>query len=434
MLLSFLRWADVDPTGRPFDPAPAAAIALRHVRAAVGGDLGRRTPIAGVERDDVEAAIARELVVAYGPWAAAWSWSPSEPGDGGPVPGWCCARDSVLADGDRDARATIERVVAAVTALRALLEELAARFAELRAAAAGLPLERGVEHAAAALLPLVLERTGAEDAWYRTFCRFLAWYVETLGGEPEALAVIDDVVGGRFASWITPDAGVAAEACRALGDAVGRALVDEAVDDAQPAWRALRGHAFGAGPSPGARVEVSGDAHRAFIDHVDRARDPVRAERMLAALAACRASAARGEPLTFDRLAAWQGLVLGLDDGAAPFRSAPAYARAGRVHYELGHRTRGLFEAALAEAGSAEPVAVRAARAYLDVCFFHPFADGNARSARLAVDHVVTSAGLALHAVEPVFVVARAADDRRGAFCLAWAIELLLGPRADQAV
>ena len=72
-------------------------------------------------------------------------------------------------------------------------------------------------------------------------------------------------------------------------------------------------------------------------------------------------------------------------------------------------------------------VAVRAARVYLDVCYFHPFVDGNARAARLALDHVITRAGLALHAVEPLFVVARAADDGRGAWGLAYSIEYLLG-------
>ena len=68
-----------------------------------------------------------------------------------------------------------------------------------------------------------------------------------------------------------------------------------------------------------------------------------------------------------------------------------------------------------------------AARVYLDVCYFHPFVDGNARAARLALDHVITRAGLAQHAVEPLFVVARAADDGRGAWGLAYSIEYLLG-------
>ena len=66
----------------------------------------------------------------------------------------------------------------------------------------------------------------------------------------------------------------------------------------------------------------------------------------------------------------------------------------------------------------------------LDVCFFHPFEDGNARAARLARDHVLTRAGLGLHAVEPLFVVSRAAGDERGAWWLAYVVEYFMGPVA----
>ncbi|WP_189912906.1 Fic family protein, partial [Streptomyces albogriseolus] len=41
----------------------------------------------------------------------------------------------------------------------------------------------------------------------------------------------------------------------------------------------------------------------------------------------------------------------------------------------------------------------RAARAYLDICFFHPFDDGNARSAFLALVFVLAREGVALEAV-----------------------------------
>lgn len=88
----------------------------------------------------------------------------------------------------------------------------------------------------------------------------------------------------------------------------------------------------------------------------------------------------------------------------------------------------GRFEAALDEANDLRvAAATRAAKAYLDVCFFHPFEDGNARAARLVLDHVLMRAGLALHAVEPVFVVSRAADDPRGAWGLAYVIDHLAG-------
>ena len=421
-----LRWVDVDPATHPFDGGTAAvAIAAQHVHAAaIGGDRRARD----VDRDQLERAIDRGLVARYGAWVAGWNWAASEPGGGGPIRGWCCARDSVLPGDDRDPQATVDRVAGAVGELRALLEELARRFAELRAATASLPLERGLEHAAADLLPLVLAWTGAEDAWYGTFARVLAWYVESFGGEPEAFAAIAEVVGGRFASWVAPTAEVAAATCAAVGDAIALALIDDAVHDALPAWRATRARAFTHAPAARPYPPLDGDAHDRYIDGPERARDPVRAARMAAALAACRASAARGEPLTFARLADWQALALGT--ARAGFRTAAAYARGGRVCYQLGDRTHAEFEAALADADAPAPVAVRAARVYLDVCFFHPFDDGNARAARLALDHVLTRAGLGLASVEPVFVIARAADDAGGAYGLAWAIDYLLGQRS----
>ena len=151
---------------------------------------------------------------------------------------------------------------------------------------------------------------------------------------------------------------------------------------------------------------------------------------MAAALLACRASADRGEPLTFERLAAWQAVVLG---GEVAFRTADAWAKGGRERYSLAEDTPRRFAAALEEADRPSvPLPVRAARAYLDVCFFHPFEDGNARASRLALDFVVTRAGRALHAVEPLFVVARSASDARGAWALAWLVERFLAARVDE--
>jgi len=62
---------------------------------------------------------------------------------------------------------------------------------------------------------------------------------------------------------------------------------------------------------------------------------------------------------------------------------------------------------------------------YLDVGFLHPFEDGNARAAWLALDHVLTRAGLGPRAVEPLFGISRAADDARGAWCFASMVDHL---------
>ena len=43
----------------------------------------------------------------------------------------------------------------------------------------------------------------------------------------------------------------------------------------------------------------------------------------------------------------------------------------------------------------------------MDICFFHPFENANARAARLALEYVLTANGLALVAAEPVFLFPR---------------------------
>ncbi|WP_324610562.1 MULTISPECIES: Fic family protein [unclassified Streptomyces] len=45
------------------------------------------------------------------------------------------------------------------------------------------------------------------------------------------------------------------------------------------------------------------------------------------------------------------------------------------------------------------PLTARAARAYLDICFFHPFDDGNARAALLTLLFVLARESVALDSV-----------------------------------
>jgi hypothetical protein len=236
--------------------------------------------------------------------------------------------------------------------------------------------------------------------------------------------VVADVVSGQFSSWIAPDEATARKACAAIGAAV--APLDAI------GWLRIRPGVFGnftsvVGTPP--RSPVLADGHERFIEQVDRLRDPTRADRIASALELCRDSARRGLRLTFDQLAEWQAVVLG---GAAPaaFRTGPAYAKGGREMYAIKADTQRRFEAALDDAhGHPDHAVVRAARAYLDVCFFHPFDDGNARAARLALDHVLTAAGLALHAAEPLFTVPRGAGDVEGTQAFARALEQLVGLR-----
>lgn len=425
MIVHYARWSDLAPGVHPFDPelarAPLSALVLEAAR------------VEEPDREVLAQEIHRLLLTHHGAWAGGWSWAASEPGGGGPVRGWCCPRDSVLRDDDPGPLATVDRALAALADWRGYLELLTAQFAELRAEAASLSLDAAVERAAARLLPLVLERTGAEDAWYATFTLSLCWFLDDLVGEQDSehtKELVSKVVSGRFSSWITPDDATARETFTELGAAVASA--DPPVRDALAEWLRIRPTAFTSLLPHGPAGPVPADGHERFIDEVDRRRDPVRADRMASALVLCRDSARRGMRLTLDQLAEWHAVVVGASS-PSEFRTAPAYAKSGRDRYDINPDTQRRFEAALADAHGgpdSHSVAIRAARVYLDVCFFHPFFDANARCARLALDHVLTSSGYALHAAEPVFIVSRGADDRRGAWALAYMLDQLIGPRA----
>ncbi|MER6676047.1 Fic family protein [Streptomyces sp. NPDC000983] len=157
----------------------------------------------------------------------------------------------------------------------------------------------------------------------------------------------------------------------------------------------------------------------------DHARDPDRAARLLAALDRAREDATSPAPLTFAVLADWQRLVLDVPE--APFRRHPAHAKAGRERYGTGPDLPARLDACLTEAETDPlPVTARAARAYLDVCFFHPFEDGNARSAFLTLTFLLARAGVTLDQVGPVRRLQRRADDPEGALALADLLAVLI--------
>lgn len=129
--------------------------------------------------------------------------------------------------------------------------------------------------------------------------------------------------------------------------------------------------------------------------------------------------------MDFDLLMSWQRAVLEVAD--APFRDGPAFAKDGRERYGLAPDTPARFARCLAASQGRElPVAARAARVYLDVCFFHPFADGNARSALLASAFVMVADGVVLDEVGPLAQVRRPADDVEGAAGLANLLVVLI--------
>ncbi|MFI6449751.1 Fic family protein [Kitasatospora sp. NPDC050543] len=171
------------------------------------------------------------------------------------------------------------------------------------------------------------------------------------------------------------------------------------------------------------RVPPDRDGFRSWCEGPVRRRDPIRAERLLAAHALARADAACRAPLNFALLAGWQREVFG--EAEAPFRVNDAYAKAGRERYGLTPRTQADFAFCLRETtGPDIPLAARAARAYLDVAFFHPFTDGNARAALLTLVHILAREDIVLPEVG-LLQTTRYADDPAGAADLATLIGVL---------
>jgi prophage maintenance system killer protein len=387
------------------------------------------TPPASVQREREHLAIALErgLVARFGPWASGFVWSATEPGGGGLVTQWCCAADSLRLRDEASVVWSIEKVRAALLDWHHVLRELDRRFVTLETGVAGLDLARAAERAAPELAAFVAARTDASDAWYRTFATVLRWFLERLGHRSAAIThAIHEVSSGVFSSWCAPSDEDVGEVAARLADALApHAAKDAQSADALAQWLEIRSRAFRSPIRAPRREPVLHDGHLAYVVSRDRARDPARADRMLAAIDAVRASADAAEALTLERLAAWTSLALG---EAACLRTSDAFAKAGRERYGRPSRQTTAIERALADARTRETPTVRAARVYLDVCFFHPFDDGNARAARLALDHVLTSAGLALHVADPVFALARAADDE-GAWWLAQVLAQLVGDR-----
>ena len=140
--------------------------------------------------------------------------------------------------------------------------------------------------------------------------------------------------------------------------------------------------------------------------------------RLLTAYEDVRREVVTGANLTPDLLSRWNRIIRGVP--VAAFRRAPAYAKNGREWYGLHADTEDRFASCLAETADREtPVTARAARVYLDVAFFHPYDDGNARLAGLVLQFVLLRGSVELDEIAPILTTVRRADDAGGAADLA---------------
>jgi hypothetical protein len=420
-----LTWTDVDPDRHPF--APDTVLDVVRAVAPAGGvpapyryDPTRRFDHAAHDaRWNWQRAMTIALAAHYGDWARGWTAQiAGHTADGALILRWSGAQDSITTPEE-----TLGAVAGALLDWRMFLEDLAEIFtrhlplpAEPRAASAAW------EATTASLVATVAARSGADEHWYPVCALALKWFLtvaEVPGEDHDAL--IDTAIGGRFWSSVSPLGAEVADAAESLAAALTG--ITPPPDDAWPdTWPQVRQ----AARWEHATEHVSGPARTArdgIAEHLSRQKYTT--DRILAALDLVRTDVVEGGPLTFARLEAWQRKVLAV--AAAPFRTTPAWALAGRERYAYLDELPQAFEACLAEATDpAVPLPSRAARVYLDVLHFHPFADGNARSAALALYYVLAREGVVLDRAAPLLMTRWPAADPHGAEGLARLVALLI--------
>ncbi|MFJ4985823.1 Fic family protein [Streptomyces sp. NPDC088732] len=429
-----LSWDEVDPARHPFDSASANRV-VRSLGPA------RRVP----RRPDVPAgdavldawrwnearpwadAMSHALVKTYGRWVVGWRWAHDEEDfDGGPVGSWRGAAGSITTPEE-----TVARVVASLCEWREWLESLAEKFEAYALEPAAVEDQRILwECAARNLILYVTDRTGCGSAWYGHCRQVLTWFLSHWGVRPGIAGdLVDRAIGGRFLSWTGPDAALVADVAERLALSLwpqdGKWLPEPATPDHLERWLAVREAVSWEAARDGASegpVSPSRDGAAEDIRVFDGALDPDREKGLLDALALARFDAARSAPLDFALLRGWQQHVLHTPQPPA-FRSLPAFAKEGRERYGIGAATPVRLDACLAESapGGENTLALsaRAARAFLDVCFFHPFDDGNARSAFLVLVFVLAREGVGLDNVGLIRRISFRAEEPRDAQQLA---------------
>ncbi|RKT19983.1 Fic/DOC family protein [Streptomyces sp. 1114.5] len=435
-----LSWGEVDPARHPFDGGSVEQVVhglgpARRVPCGVGvpedssADISVRLAWSRNVARPWADAMSYALAEHYGRWIVGWRWAVGEGDfDGGPVASWCCPTHSVSTPEE-----TLERVVAAVREWRQWLESLAELFDAHPLDPAVLADQRILwQHAARDLIRHVADRTGGGSGWYGHCRQVLTWFLDRWG---VASDVADELAGqatdGRFSSWTSPDTVVVEDVAERLAASLQPSHLDgdrPAADlpDHLERWLAVRAAVAWPEPSAdagGGPVIPTRDGAAESVEAFDRAVDAARADGLLAALARLRADAARGAVLDVELLRGWQQHVLGTPQ-PPPFRTLPAFAKGGRERYGIAPDTRARLDACLAESaagvaggalgeagGRPLPLIARAARAYLDVCFFHPFDDGNARAAFLTLVFVLAREGVALGDVSLLRSVSFQADE-----------------------
>jgi hypothetical protein len=162
-----------------------------------------------------------------------------------------------------------------------------------------------------------------------------------------------------------------------------------------------------------APARVLSQAHRRYAlgpDGTLRA-DAARTERYLDAIEMVDTLAEDGMVLSWALMRRVQAAVLGQP---CAFRTGDAFAWDGAVRYGTWPHARHTFATKVhCDALEVLHPVLAACRAYLDVVYFHPFADGNARAARLAMQLMLCANGIAMPDVTQLQRVPKRPGDAR---------------------
>ncbi|MEW2140428.1 Fic family protein [Streptomyces sp. NPDC005409] len=430
-----LSWGDVDPASHPFDPDAVAQVVhslgpARRVPSRTDPDIDlTRVNWAHEVAKPWSDAMTYALVEHYGQWAAGWRWSNGEGDvDGGPVGSWCCGSHSITTP-----QQTLGRVVAALCEWRDWLERLVEWFEAYPLNPETLAADRILwESAARNVILHVADWTGAESGWYGHCQQVLGWFLTYWGVAPEtAENLVRQAVGGRFKSWTAPDTVLAADIAERL---VGPLRPEDTrwfpesgeLPDHLERWLVVRESVpwpEDEGSADNGPVAPARDGAVEEFRFFDAAVDAARAAGLLAALELVRADAARGATLDFELIRGWQQHILGTPEPPS-LRTHPAFAKGGAERYGIGPDTRARLDACLAQATDGRlSLAARAARAHLDVCFFHPFDDGNARAALLTLLFVLARESVTLDSVLLIRRFSHRADDPQDALGLCGSVK-----------
>lgn len=141
--------------------------------------------------------------------------------------------------------------------------------------------------------------------------------------------------------------------------------------------------------------------HLAYVERFETFRDPERAARVQDAIREVTRRAAEAPP-SFAGLCEVQAGVLGVE--SVGFRQEPAYANARMEVYGCDPRLEPALTKLLdAIAGKDWPPLLKACRSYLEVRFFHPFAEANSAAARLAFQWSLQREGARVAELTPLF-------------------------------